>query len=446
MTVTEDKPFELAHDPIPSFAALLQERSRVYVTLKDLESFKRTVQAMGVDGEEGRRRGLGQWLVGEWAAAADSLANYGDDDVAAFTRANALMSLERFEEAADLFRKLSDKYPSEPRPRGGWLDAKIEAGLSQAQDDAIVGAVQADLEGAPEDFAQSAEGNYIAGRLAELSMNASAALDHYQAAQDVDPTHRRNSFRLAYLAERSGLDSLALRTYETMASMVPIDRRVLTNLGLLYEDMGRDQDAATCYDTVSRNFPEDRHARIYLNDALAGIDMYYDEDLEKKEDRLNQILRIPITDFELSVRARNCLSKMDIITLGDLVRQTESELLSYKNFGETSLTEIKEILGSKGLRLGMAREEAVASISRASSSPAAAPTPETDDVRSKPMSELKLSIRARRTVENLGCLTLGEIAAHSEEELLGMPNFGVTSLLELRNKLNEFGISLKGEA
>ncbi|MDF1839152.1 MAG: DNA-directed RNA polymerase subunit alpha C-terminal domain-containing protein [Planctomycetota bacterium] len=442
MTVTEDKPFELAHDPIPSFAALLQERSRVYVTLKDRESFKRTVQAMGVSGEEGRRRGLGQWLVGEWSDAAASLANYEDDDVAAFTRANALMSLERFDEAATLFKKLSDKYPSEPRPRGGWLDAKIEAGLRQSQDDSTIAAVQADLDGAPEDFAQSAEGRFISGRLAELSMNAGDALDHYQAAQEVDPTHRRNSFRLAYLAERSGLDSLALSTYETLATMVPIDRCVLTNLGLLYEDMGRDQDAATCYDTITRNFPEDRRAKIYLNDALAGIDMYYDEDLEKKEDRLNQILRIPITDFELSVRARNCLSKMDIITLGDLVRQTEPELLSYKNFGETSLTEIKEILGSKGLRLGMAREEAVASISR---SAPAAPTPETDDVRSKPMSELKLSIRARRTVENLGCMTLGEIAAHSEEELLGMPNFGVTSLLELRNKLNEFGISLKGE-
>lgn len=442
MNVTEDKPFELVSDPIPSFAALLQERSKVYLTIKNLESFRRSVESMGVSGEEGRRRGLGQWLTGDLEGAADTLANHESDDVAAFTRATALMSLERFEEASKLFKALSDKYPAEPRPRGGWLDAKLEAGLSQNQEDNTVSAVQADLESAPEDFAQSAEGLYMTGRLAELNQKASSALDLYRSAQGVDPTHRRNSFRLAYLAERNGLDSLALSTYETMATMVPIDRRVLTNLGMLYEDLGRDQDAATCYDTITRNFPNDRRARLYLQDALAGIDMYYDEDLEKKEDRLNQILRIPITDFELSVRARNCLSKMDIITLGDLVRQTEPELLSYKNFGETSLTEIKEILGSKGLRLGMAREEAVASISRTTP---AAPTPETDDVRSKPMSELKLSIRARRTVENLGCMTLGEIAAHSEEELLGMPNFGVTSLLELRNKLSEFGISLKGE-
>ena len=59
--------------------------------------------------------------------------------------------------------------------------------------------------------------------------------------------------------------------------------------------------------------------------------------------------------------------------------------------------------------------------------------------------QLKLSIRARRTVENLGCLTLGDITAHAEEELLGMPNFGVTSLLELRNRLAEYGLSLKGD-
>ena len=163
--------------------------------------------------------------------------------------------------------------------------------------------------------------------------------------------------------------------------------------------------------------------------------MFYDEDLEKKEDRLNQILRIPITDFELSVRARNCLNKMDIMTLGDLVKKTEAELLSYKNFGETSLAEIKEILGSKGLRLGMAREEAVASIAK--SRVIETMNLDQNDPRNKPVGELKLSIRARRTVENLGCLTLGDIGNHAEDELLGMPNFGVTSLLELKGKLEE---------
>ena len=150
------------------------------------------------------------------------------------------------------------------------------------------------------------------------------------------------------------------------------------------------------------------------------------------------------TDFELSVRARNCLNKMDIMSLGDLVKKTEPELLSYKNFGETSLTEIKEILQSKNLRLGMAREEAVASIAKQEQAPAYTGS-DSSDVTAKSISELKLSIRARRTVENLGCLTIGDIAQHSEDELLGMPNFGVTSLLELKNKLVEFGLKLKGD-
>ena len=442
MTLMDESTFDLAHDPIPSFAALVQERSKIYSSIKSLERFKRSVETLGTSGEEGRRRGIGQWLAGDHAAAEKTLAQYESDDVAAFTRANALMSLERFSEAAKVFKDLSNKYPSEPRPRGGYLDAQVEAYLADGKEEEAARFLRSEIESAPVDFGDSAEGLYMRGRLCELENDPANALERYRDANAVDPTHRRNCFRLAYIAERNGFDNLALTTYESLASMLPIDRRVMTNLGVLYEDMGRDQDAATCYDTIVRNFPYDRKAKLYLNDALAGISMYYDEDMEKKEDRLNQILRIPITDFELSVRARNCLSKMNIITLGDLVRQTEHELLSYKNFGETSLTEIKEILASKGLRLGMAREEAVASISRAHSGE---PVIESDDVRNKSVSELKLSIRARRTVENLGCMTLGEIAQHSEEELLGMPNFGVTSLLELRNKLNEFGISLKGE-
>jgi DNA-directed RNA polymerase subunit alpha len=324
------------------------------------------------------------------------------------------------------------------------LDAQLDLALSKGDAEAAVSSLEAALAELPETFAESVEGRHLRGRVAELSGDYQEALECFQAARAADPTHRRNLFRLAYLSERCGQEALALDAYETLASLLPVDRAVMINLGVLYEDFGRDQDAAACYDTIVRTAPTDRFARLYLEDAKAGMSMYYDEDLEKKEDRLNQILRIPITDFELSVRARNCLNKMDIMTLGDLVKKTESELLSYKNFGETSLTEIKEILASKGLRLGMAREEAVASIAKARTAQEGRDL-DPNDPRNKPISELKLSIRARRTVENLGCLTLGDITQHSEEELLGMPNFGVTSLLELRNRLAEYSLSLKGD-
>ncbi len=65
--------------------------------------------------------------------------------------------------------------------------------------------------------------------------------------------------------------------------------------------------------------------------------MYYDEDAQKRRDRMSQVLGVPVSDFELSVRSRNCLQKMGIRTLGDLARCTEQDLLASKNFGETSL-------------------------------------------------------------------------------------------------------------
>ena len=86
--------------------------------------------------------------------------------------------------------------------------------------------------------------------------------------------------------------------------------------------------------------------------------MFYDEDAQRRRDRLSQVLSVPVTDFELSVRSRNCLQKMGVMTLGDLARTTEAELLASKNFGETSLVEIRDMMASKGLQLGqMALEQ-----------------------------------------------------------------------------------------
>ena len=58
-----------------------------------------------------------------------------------------------------------------------------------------------------------------------------------------------------------------------------------------------------------------------------------------------------VEDLQLSVRARKCLQKLNIRTLGELIRTTEAELLGCKNFGVTSLNEIKRMLSSYGLSL-----------------------------------------------------------------------------------------------
>ncbi len=89
-----------------------------------------------------------------------------------------------------------------------------------------------------------------------------------------------------------------------------------------------------------------------MKDASASGNVYYDEDSARQTERMSQLLSISVNDFELSVRSRNCLQKMGIETLGDLVRTSEQQLLASKNFGETSLVEIREMLSSKGLSLG----------------------------------------------------------------------------------------------
>src|SRR5215468_5357720 len=73
--------------------------------------------------------------------------------------------------------------------------------------------------------------------------------------------------------------------------------------------------------------------------------------------RLGGLLRTPIDDLELSVRSVNSLKNSNIRTLGDLVRQTESQILQVKNFGKKSLQEIADLLERESLNFGMRFEE-----------------------------------------------------------------------------------------
>lgn len=436
--------FDLLGIADPNFPVLDMGRAEVYAGPATLRTFTKLVDGLDTEGDVGMRKGLGLWMLARHEEAVAQLSAYVADDVAAFTLARALCVLARWEEAHKIYVTLTEKYPEERRPRLGMLETQLELGLAKGDTEAAANELEAAIEAAPASFHNGPEHHYLTGRSNELQRNWEEALDGYADAREQDPANRENLFRLAHLAERFGLDHVALEAYENLAGMLPIETAVLMNMGVLYEDLGRDQDAAACYETVTRHDPLNARARRYLLDARAAIDMYYDEDQERMEDRLNQVLRIPITDFELSVRARNCLNRMNINTIGDLVGRTEQELLSYKNFGETSLKEIKEILTSKGLRLGMSHDEAVSSVE--SSTDVVAPvSTDPDDINNRSLAELNLSIRARRTVETLGCLTFGDVLKHSSDELLGMPNFGVTSLNELKAKLSEVGLGLRGD-
>jgi len=71
------------------------------------------------------------------------------------------------------------------------------------------------------------------------------------------------------------------------------------------------------------------------------------------EDEVDPILLRPVDDLELTVRSANCLKAENIYYIGDLVQRTEVELLKTPNLGKKSLTEIKDVLASRGLSLGM---------------------------------------------------------------------------------------------
>ncbi|SNS15569.1 DNA-directed RNA polymerase subunit alpha [Sphingomonas laterariae] len=74
---------------------------------------------------------------------------------------------------------------------------------------------------------------------------------------------------------------------------------------------------------------------------------------EQNANQLNRYLLKKVDELELSVRSANCLKNDNIIYIGDLVQKTEAEMLRTPNFGRKSLNEIKEVLASMGLRLGM---------------------------------------------------------------------------------------------
>jgi len=77
---------------------------------------------------------------------------------------------------------------------------------------------------------------------------------------------------------------------------------------------------------------------------------------EKRSPQVDPILLRPVDDLELTVRSANCLKAENIYYIGDLIQRTETELLKTPNLGRKSLNEIKEVLASRGLTLGMKLE------------------------------------------------------------------------------------------
>ena len=100
-------------------------------------------------------------------------------------------------------------------------------------------------------------------------------------------------------------------------------------------------------------------ARILRSQLSVFVDLEAEESDSPRmraEPDIDPILMRPVDDLELTVRSANCLKAENIYYIGDLIQRTETELLKTPNLGRKSLNEIKEVLASRGLTLGMKLE------------------------------------------------------------------------------------------
>jgi DNA-directed RNA polymerase alpha subunit len=140
-------------------------------------------------------------------------------------------------------------------------------------------------------------------------------------------------------------------------------------------------------------------------------------------------------ELPLSIRSANCLRNDNIVYVGDLVQRTEAAMLRTPNFGRKSLNEIKEVLATMKLRLGMeVRDWPPADPAKARKL--------IGTVYVQKVDELQLSIRSANCLRNDKIIYIGELVQRTEAEMLRTPNFGRKSLHEITTVLAEIGLHL----
>lgn len=157
------------------------------------------------------------------------------------------------------------------------------------------------------------------------------------------------------------------RPEDAPIGLIPIDalfspvRKVSYKVENTREGQILDYDKLTMeIETDGTVTPEDAvafAARILQDQLNVFVNFDEPEETQKVEDdeepAFNRQLLRKVDELELSVRSANCLKNDNIVYIGDLVQKTEAEMLRTPNFGRKSLNEIKEVLSTMGLRLGM---------------------------------------------------------------------------------------------
>jgi len=435
--IMDRSPFDVA--AVGDLREVLNRDPSRYRTLRDAVATikEREKKEKEIKPEAHLRLGVGEVLLGRYFSGLEHLKKAGDLGMAFYFRGIAHENQQRYDQAAAAFAQAAKL---EYDPKNSELHRAGSLRRAGHPEEA-----RKILEGLERLSGSSAEYHFQKGCLLAADGGLILASAEFEKALSLDKEHNGALFELAYINDLYGNDDLALEYYRRCTDRPPVPLAVWINLGILYEDDMRFRDAEQCYRHVLAHEPSHPRARLFFKDCQASKGMYYDEEAERGYTVLKQLHEIPVTDFELSVRSRNCLRKMNIRTLGDLTRTTELALLSSKNFGETSLAEIKEMMTAKGLRLGMSLEGNERAPHDHRVEPVQEVPPEMQAMLNKPIGELNLSVRARKCLSKLNIQTLGDLLKHTGDELLECKNFGVTSLNEVRDKLTSLNIKLKND-
>ena len=383
-------------------------------------------------------RGYCYYILGDLTDAEATLKGQKHSEWSYYYLIRTYWNLKDVDRAVKLVEEAHRKFPDSPLLGYLLVELLVKSGRGEAVP-SLLEKLET-LDGTSSDYA------FYRGRYEESEGEYRTAIDLYREAVSRNHKNVEAYFRLGYLLDLYGRDDEyandeAVVAYENCLKVAPVHANAMINLGLLYEDRERYHDAIRCYQAVLRAHPDHARSRLYLGDAVAATTMFYDKEEEDKAHTRRQALSIPISDFELSVRSRTCLQKMGIDTIGDLTMKTQMELLSYKNFGETSLKEVKEILLQKGFRLGEGLEGEAGSEPAGGRNPLEATTPR--EVLERSIDELNLSVRSRGCMMKLNVQTVGDLINKTEIELLSLKNFGMTSLNEIKKRLVEDGLSLR---
>ena len=174
---------------------------------------------------------------------------------------------------------------------------------------------------------------------------------------------RGRGYEPASIRDNSAGDDRPIGQLQLDATFSPV-RRIAYSVEAARVEQRTDLDRLVIdVETDGTIDPEDaiRRSATILQDQLSAF-VKLDEtaateaETEKAEPAIDPILLRPVDDLELTVRSANCLKAENIFMIGDLIQRTEVELLKTPNLGKKSLTEIKDVLATRGLSLGMRLE------------------------------------------------------------------------------------------